>query len=145
MRIDVVSIFPEYLDVLKVSLLGKAIESGILDIHVHDLRKWTHDVHRSVDDAPYGGGAGMVMTAPVWGEALDALLGQGEGHLGGEVAGGSGAGDGPWVGLGVPDGGVGRGGVGRGGPVDGGGEVAGGGGPWVGLRGSGGGVGGAGV
>jgi len=52
-------------------LPGKAIESGIIDLRVHDLRRWTHDVHRSVDDSPYGGGPGMVMKAPVWGEALD--------------------------------------------------------------------------
>jgi tRNA (guanine37-N1)-methyltransferase len=52
-------------------LPGKAIESGIVDLRVHDLRRWTHDVHRSVDDSPYGGGPGMVMKAPVWGEALD--------------------------------------------------------------------------
>ncbi|MDR1150915.1 MAG: tRNA (guanosine(37)-N1)-methyltransferase TrmD [Bifidobacteriaceae bacterium] len=82
MRIDVVSIFPEYLAALAVSLVGKAADTGILDVHVHDLRSWTHDVHRSVDDSPYGGGAGMVMTAPVWGEALDDVLAMGEG-LGG--------------------------------------------------------------
>ncbi|WP_299559814.1 tRNA (guanosine(37)-N1)-methyltransferase TrmD [uncultured Mycolicibacterium sp.] len=71
MRIDVVTIFPRYLDPLQESLPGKAIRAGIVDLHVHDLRDWTHDVHRSVDDAPYGGGPGMVMKAPVWGEALD--------------------------------------------------------------------------
>ena len=71
MRIDIVTIFPEYLDPLRQSLPGKAIRSGAIDVHVHDLRKWTHDVHRSVDDAPYGGGPGMVMRAPVWGDALD--------------------------------------------------------------------------
>ena len=73
MRIDVVTIFPAYLDSLRQSLPGKAIEKGIVDLHVHDLRRWTHDVHRSVDDSPYGGGPGMVMTAPVWGEALDEI------------------------------------------------------------------------
>jgi tRNA (guanine37-N1)-methyltransferase len=73
MRVDVVSIFPGYLDPLRQSLPGKAIESGILDFAVHDLRRWTHDVHHSVDDAPYGGGPGMVMKAPVWGEALDEI------------------------------------------------------------------------
>ncbi len=73
MRIDVVTIFPEYLDPLRQSLPGKAIEAGIVDLHVHDLRRWTHDVHRSVDDSPYGGGPGMVMKAPVWGEALDEI------------------------------------------------------------------------
>ncbi|OBK12903.1 tRNA (guanosine(37)-N1)-methyltransferase TrmD [Mycobacterium asiaticum] len=73
MRIDVVSIFPGYLDPLRQSLLGKAITSGLVDLEVHDLRRWTHDVHHSVDDAPYGGGPGMVMRAPVWGEALDEI------------------------------------------------------------------------
>ena len=71
MLIDVLTIFPAYLDPLRQSLPGKAIESGIVDLRVHDLRRWTHDVHRSVDDSPYGGGPGMVMKAPVWGEALD--------------------------------------------------------------------------
>jgi tRNA (guanine37-N1)-methyltransferase len=72
-RIDVVTIFPDYLDPVRQSLPGKAIESGIVDFAVHDLRRWTHDVHHSVDDAPYGGGPGMVMKAPVWGEALDEI------------------------------------------------------------------------
>jgi tRNA (guanine37-N1)-methyltransferase len=71
--IDVLTIFPVYLDPLRQSLPGKAIESGIVDLRVHDLRRWTHDVHRSVDDSPYGGGPGMVMKAPVWGEALDEI------------------------------------------------------------------------
>ena len=73
MRIDVVTIFPDYLDPVRQSLSGKAIETGIVDFAVHDLRRWTHDVHRSVDDAPYGGGPGMVMKAPVWGDALDEI------------------------------------------------------------------------
>ena len=73
MRIDVVTIFPGYLEPLRKSLPGKAIDAGIVALTVHDLRRWTHDVHRSVDDAPYGGGPGMVMTAPVWGEALDEI------------------------------------------------------------------------
>ncbi|MBV9321549.1 MAG: tRNA (guanosine(37)-N1)-methyltransferase TrmD [Mycobacterium sp.] len=73
MRIDVVTIFPGYLDPLRQSLPGKAIEAGIVDLAVHDLRRWTHDVHRSVDDSPYGGGPGMVMKAPVWGAALDEI------------------------------------------------------------------------
>ena len=73
MRIDVVTIFPAYLEPLRQSLPGKAIEAGIVELGVHDLRGWTHDVHRSVDDAPYGGGPGMVMRAPVWGEALDEI------------------------------------------------------------------------
>ena len=71
MKIDVVTIFPAYLDPLRLSLPGKAIQAGLVDLQVHDLRGWTHDVHHSVDDAPYGGGPGMVMRAPVWGEALD--------------------------------------------------------------------------
>src|ERR1700722_9187358 len=73
MRIDVVTIFPSYLDPLRQSLPGKAIESGLVKFDVHDLRRWTHDVHHSVDDSPYGGGPGMVMKAPVWGEALDEI------------------------------------------------------------------------
>ncbi|MFN8042158.1 MAG: tRNA (guanosine(37)-N1)-methyltransferase TrmD [Mycobacterium sp.] len=73
MQIDVITIFPGYLDPLRESLPGKAIESGIVDFAVHDLRRWTHDVHHSVDDAPYGGGPGMVMKAPVWGDALDEI------------------------------------------------------------------------
>jgi tRNA (guanine37-N1)-methyltransferase len=76
MKIDVVTIFPSYLDPLRQSLPGKAIESGRVQLQVHDLRKWTHDVHHSVDDAPYGGGPGMVMRAPVWGEALDEICSQ---------------------------------------------------------------------
>lgn len=75
LRIDVVSIFPAYLDALGLSLAGKARESGLLQLDVHDLRSWTHDRHRTVDDTPYGGGAGMVMKPEPWGEALDALAG----------------------------------------------------------------------
>ncbi|MGX1932188.1 tRNA (guanosine(37)-N1)-methyltransferase TrmD [Microbacterium resistens] len=74
MRIDVVSIFPSYFDGLTLSLLGRAQESGLIDLRVHDLREWTHDRHRTVDDTPYGGGAGMVMKPEPWGEALDALV-----------------------------------------------------------------------
>lgn len=73
MRIDVVSIFPDYLKPLELSLPGKARTSGLIDLHVHDLRQWTHDRHHTVDDTPYGGGAGMVMKPEPWGEALDAL------------------------------------------------------------------------
>ncbi|MCW2779581.1 MAG: tRNA ((1)-) methyltransferase [Marmoricola sp.] len=73
MRIDVVSIFPDYLAPLELSLPGKARQSGLLDVHVHDLRDWTHDRHNTVDDTPYGGGAGMVMKPEPWGEALDAV------------------------------------------------------------------------
>ncbi|MFT4215406.1 MAG: tRNA (guanosine(37)-N1)-methyltransferase TrmD [Microbacterium sp.] len=73
MRVDVVTIFPEFFDVLEVSLLGRARDAGILDVRVHDLRAFTHDRHRTVDDTPYGGGAGMVMKPEPWGEALDAI------------------------------------------------------------------------
>ena len=73
MRIDVITIFPNYLDPVRESLPGKAIQSGIVDFAVHDLRRWTYDVHHAVDDSPYGGGPGMVMKAPVWGEALDEI------------------------------------------------------------------------
>jgi tRNA (guanine37-N1)-methyltransferase len=77
MRIDVVTIFPEYLAPLRQSLLGKAIERGDVDLRVHDLRTWTDDVHRTVDDAPYGGGPGMVMLPEPWGRALDDLAAPG--------------------------------------------------------------------
>lgn len=73
MRIDVVTIFPAYLDALQQSLPGKAIANGTVQLGVHDLRNWTHDVHKSVDDSPYGGGPGMVMKAPIWGAALDEI------------------------------------------------------------------------
>ncbi|MFC2641808.1 MAG: tRNA (guanosine(37)-N1)-methyltransferase TrmD, partial [Propionibacterium acidifaciens] len=74
MRLDAVTIFPEYFEPLRLSLIGRAVESGLLELHVHDLRDYTHDRHRTVDDTPYGGGAGMVMKPEPWGEALDALL-----------------------------------------------------------------------
>lgn len=74
MRIDIVTIFPAFFDVLEVSLLGKARTQGLLDVRAVDLRDFTHDRHRSVDDTPYGGGAGMVMRPEPWGEALDELL-----------------------------------------------------------------------
>src|SRR5829696_2676052 len=73
MRIDVVTIFPGYLRPLREALLGKAIDRGLIELGVHDLRDWTHDVHRAVDDSPYGGGPGMVMRPQVWGEALDSV------------------------------------------------------------------------
>ncbi|MGJ9422788.1 tRNA (guanosine(37)-N1)-methyltransferase TrmD [Aeromicrobium sp. CF3.5] len=73
MKIDVVSIFPSYLDALALSLPGKARDAGLIDVAVHDLRDFTRDKHRRVDDTPYGGGAGMVMKPEPWGEALDAL------------------------------------------------------------------------
>lgn len=71
MRIDVLSIFPSYFDGLTLSLLGRAQGAGILQLHVHDLRGWTSDRHRTVDDTPYGGGAGMVMKPEPWALALD--------------------------------------------------------------------------
>ncbi|MCL2454376.1 MAG: tRNA (guanosine(37)-N1)-methyltransferase TrmD [Micrococcales bacterium] len=74
MRIDVVSIFPAYLEPLSLSLVGKAVRDGRLDLRVHDLRDWTDDRHRTVDDTPFGGGAGMVMRPDVWGRALDDLV-----------------------------------------------------------------------
>jgi tRNA (guanine37-N1)-methyltransferase len=73
MQIDVISIFVEYFRPLQLSLVGKAIENGIVDLRLHDLRDWTSDRHRTVDDTPYGGGAGMVMRPEPWGLALDAL------------------------------------------------------------------------
>jgi tRNA (guanine37-N1)-methyltransferase len=80
LRIDLVTIFPEYFSVLGVSLLGKARAAELVETHVHDLRSWTTDVHHTVDDSPFGGGAGMVMKADVWGLALDEVLAEG-GHL----------------------------------------------------------------
>ncbi|GLY94643.1 tRNA (guanosine(37)-N1)-methyltransferase TrmD [Actinoplanes sp. NBRC 103695] len=73
MRVDIVSIFPEYFAPLELSLVGKARGTGLLDVTVHDLRTWTSDVHRTVDDTPYGGGPGMVMRPEPWGQALDAV------------------------------------------------------------------------
>jgi len=74
MKLDLVTIFPDYFAPLQLSLIGKAIADGLVAVGVHDLRDFTHDVHRSVDDTPYGGGAGMVMKPEPWGEALDAML-----------------------------------------------------------------------
>jgi tRNA (guanine37-N1)-methyltransferase len=74
MRIDIVTIFPAYFTPLGLSLIGKARERGLLDTRVHDLREHTDDVHRTVDDTPYGGGPGMLMRPEPWGRALDALL-----------------------------------------------------------------------
>ena len=73
MRIDIITIFPEYFAPLHVSLIGKAAERGDIVFGVHDLRGWTHDVHHTVDDAPFGGGPGMVMKPEPWGDALDAV------------------------------------------------------------------------
>lgn len=74
MRIDAISIFPDYFSVLDLSLLGKARERELIQFQAHDLRTWTYDKHRTVDDTPYGGGAGMLMKPEPWGEALDAIL-----------------------------------------------------------------------
>ena len=74
MRIDAITIFPEYFDVLDISLLGKARENKVIEFNAIDLRNYTHDKHRTVDDSPYGGGAGMLMKPEPWGEALDEIL-----------------------------------------------------------------------
>jgi tRNA (guanine37-N1)-methyltransferase len=73
MRVDIVTIFPDYFAPLELSLIGRARQAGVLSVTVHDLRRWTHDVHRTVDDSPYGGGPGMVMRPEPWGEVLDEL------------------------------------------------------------------------
>jgi tRNA (guanine37-N1)-methyltransferase len=73
MRVDIISIFPDYFTPLDLSLIGKARGTGLLDLVVHDLRTWTSDVHRTVDDTPYGGGPGMVMRPEPWSQALDAV------------------------------------------------------------------------
>ncbi len=78
MRVDVVTIFPDYLAPLDLSLIGRARAAGLVDLRVHDLRAFTHDRHRTVDDTPYGGGAGMVLRPEPWGEALDALVASAE-------------------------------------------------------------------
>ncbi|MEV0617888.1 tRNA (guanosine(37)-N1)-methyltransferase TrmD [Nonomuraea sp. NPDC050404] len=139
MRLDIVSIFPEYFAPLDVSLIGKARERGTLDVRVHQLRDWARDVHRTVDDTPYGGGPGMVMKPEVWGEAIDAVIGlsgddaPGDGAPGdgasGDLAdggllsddssGGGASGDGA-SGDGASDGGASDGGASDGGASDGG-------------------------
>jgi tRNA (guanine37-N1)-methyltransferase len=83
MRIDVVSIFPEYLAALDLSLIGKARQQGLLDLTVTDLREFTTDRHRTVDDTPYGGGAGMVMKPEPWAQALGSTLERGPGSAAG--------------------------------------------------------------
>ena len=83
MRLDIITIFPEYFAPLDVSLIGKAVERGDITVALHDLRAWTCDPHRTVDDTPFGGGPGMVMRPEPWGEALDEVLG---GITGGEGA-----------------------------------------------------------
>lgn len=80
MRIDVLTIFPDYLAPLSLSLVGKAARDGLVDVRIHDLRRWTDDRHRTVDDAPYGGGPGMVMSPQPWGSALDELTGREPDH-----------------------------------------------------------------
>lgn len=80
MRIDIVSVFPEYLEPLNLSLVGKAIERTQIELYVHDLRDFTSDVHRTVDDAPFGGGPGMVMKAEPWAQCIDSLIDAGEGN-----------------------------------------------------------------
>lgn len=87
MRIDIITIFPEYFGPLGVSLIGKAAQRGDIVFGVHDLRTWAHDPHRTVDDTPFGGGPGMVMTPAPWGDALDAIAGLAEGERGSPVVG----------------------------------------------------------
>jgi tRNA (guanine37-N1)-methyltransferase len=84
-RLDVITIFPEYLDVLDLSLIGKAARDGLISLHRHDLRTWTHDRHRTVDDSPLGGGAGMVMKPEPWAEALAAVRTAGREELGSDA------------------------------------------------------------
>lgn len=74
MKLEVISVFPAYLEPLKLSLIGKAITDGLIDLNIHDLRDFAHDKHRTVDDSPYGGGPGMVMKPEPWGEVLDELI-----------------------------------------------------------------------
>lgn len=77
MRVEVITIFPELFEpFLRTSLIGRATEGGLLEVGVHDLRGWATDKHRSVDDEPYGGGGGMVMSAPPWVAAVRELSGE---------------------------------------------------------------------
>lgn len=86
LRIDIVTIFPEYFESpLRVSLIGKAVARGDIEFSVHDLRRWATDVHRTVDDVPFGGGPGMVMKPDVWGDALDEIAGRDGAQPGGEL------------------------------------------------------------
>jgi len=80
-RIDIITIFPEYFGPLRVSLIGKAADRGDITFGVHDLRSWTHDVHHTVDDTPFGGGPGMVMKPEPWGEVLDVVAARGQDPL----------------------------------------------------------------
>ncbi|MGF1647762.1 MAG: tRNA (guanosine(37)-N1)-methyltransferase TrmD [Kineosporiaceae bacterium] len=84
MRVDVVTVFPEYLDPLRLSVIGRAVARGIVDLHVHDLRRHGVGGHRAVDDAPFGGGPGMLMAPGPWGEALDEVVAAGRADLGSE-------------------------------------------------------------
>lgn len=107
MRIDIITIFPEYFGPLRVSLIGKAAERGDIAFGVHDLRGWTYDVHHTVDDSPFGGGPGMVMKPEPWGDALDAVSGgpgqaAGAGQIGG--AGQAGGAGGPLLVVPTPSG-----------------------------------------
>lgn len=103
MRIDIVTIFPEYFGPLEVSLIGKAAQRGEIVFGVHDLRSWAHDIHRTVDDAPFGGGPGMVMKPEPWGEAIDDLAHAGDGGDAGE-GGRAGPGQGPQLIVPTPTG-----------------------------------------
>src|SRR5699024_2855443 len=85
MRIDVITIFPEYLSPLELSRIGQARREGLVDLHVHDLRRWAHDRHRTVDAAPLGGGAGMVMRAEPWAAAFAGGGAAGHAVLGADV------------------------------------------------------------
>ena len=77
LRLDIITVFPDYLNPLSLSLVGRAVERGQVDLRVHDLRNFTHDRHRKVDDTPFGGGPGMVMKPEPWGEAIDSVLASG--------------------------------------------------------------------
>ncbi|KUP96322.1 tRNA (guanosine(37)-N1)-methyltransferase TrmD [Thermobifida cellulosilytica] len=81
MRIDIITIFPDYFAPLDLSLIGKARRAGLIDVRLHDLRRWTYDRHHTVDDTPYGGGPGMVMKPEPWGEALDAVTADADGAV----------------------------------------------------------------
>ena len=85
MRLDIVTIFPDYFAPLSVSLIGKAVQRGDISLAVHDLRTWAHDPHRTVDDTPFGGGPGMVMRPEPWGEALDVILAAAEPGAGSQL------------------------------------------------------------
>ncbi len=104
MRIDIITIFPEYFGPLSVSLIGKAAERGDITFGIHDLRTWTRDVHHTVDDTPFGGGPGMVMKPEPWGDALDQITGAGTGGSGAGVPDTAGSGAGPLLVIPTPAG-----------------------------------------